>query len=73
VSTLDASLKTGDEIPVEQRSEEEVLRVAGRRIAPEGTRALNYAFDVTTGDLITAIVTDRGVMRPPYQQSLGEL
>jgi methylthioribose-1-phosphate isomerase len=71
-STVDRAIASGSEIPLEERSEEEVLTCAGRRIAPEGGRALNYAFDVTPSDLITAIVTETGVHRPPYARSLDE-
>lgn len=66
-STLDPSTKTGDGIPIEERPAEEVLAFAGRRVAPAGTRARHPAFDVTPAALITAIVTERGVHRPPFR------
>ncbi|MBC7345706.1 MAG: S-methyl-5-thioribose-1-phosphate isomerase, partial [Clostridia bacterium] len=50
-----------------------VLSVLGHRIAPAGVKAWNPAFDVTPGDLVTAIITDRGVARPPYEEALREL
>ncbi|MBC7541244.1 MAG: S-methyl-5-thioribose-1-phosphate isomerase [Candidatus Sericytochromatia bacterium] len=70
-STLDLSLTTGDGIPIEERSEDEVTHLAGHRIAPEGTRAMNPAFDVTPARYVSAIITEAGVMRPPYEASLA--
>ena len=67
-STLDPATPTGDDIEIEERDDDEVLGVGGRRVAPEGSRALNPAFDVTPADLVTAIVTERRVIRP----ALGE-
>jgi methylthioribose-1-phosphate isomerase len=63
-TTFDLSIATGDEIPIEERDAEEVLSLAGRRTAPEGVAAWNPAFDVTPASLITAIITERGVIRP---------
>ncbi|WP_055504003.1 S-methyl-5-thioribose-1-phosphate isomerase [Nonomuraea pusilla] len=63
-STIDAATPTGDHIEIEDRGPEEVLTLRGVRLAPEGTRALNPAFDVTPHDLITAIVTEKRVIRP---------
>ncbi|MBI3080334.1 MAG: response regulator [candidate division NC10 bacterium] len=60
-------------IPIEERSPEEVTSLAGRRLAPPGVPALNPAFDVTPADLVTAIITERGVARPPYTASLAAL
>ena len=73
VSTLDLSLANGDQIPIEERPPEEVTAIDGRRIAPEGVDALNPAFDITPQRLIRAIITERGVARPPYEQSLRAL
>ena len=73
VTTIDRSLLSGDEIPIEERDEKEVLEFGGRTIAPEGTGALNFAFDVVPSKLITAIITDRGVARPPYREALEKL
>jgi methylthioribose-1-phosphate isomerase len=70
VSTFDTSLKTGDEIPIEERNPEEVTHLHGTRIAPEGVNALNPAFDVTPHKYITAIITDKGIIRPPYLKSI---
>ncbi|MFG6197906.1 S-methyl-5-thioribose-1-phosphate isomerase [Nonomuraea sp. JJY05] len=63
-STIDHNTPSGEHIEIEDRGAEEVVTVRGVRVAPEGTRALNPAFDVTPHDLITAIVTDRRVIRP---------
>ncbi|GAA3206672.1 S-methyl-5-thioribose-1-phosphate isomerase [Nonomuraea helvata] len=63
-STIDQNTLSGEHIEIEDRGADEVVTVRGVRVAPEGTRALNPAFDVTPHDLITAIVTDRRVIRP---------
>ncbi len=72
-STLDLSLETGAEIPIEERDPSEVTRFAGVRVVPENVTAFNPAFDVTPHDYVTAIVTERGVARPPYGPSLAAL
>ncbi len=69
-STLDPSLPGGGEIPIEERAAEEVTAVQGVRTAPAGVRAWNPAFDVTPARLVEAIVTDVGVFRAPYENSL---
>ena len=69
-SSIDLSLPTGDDIPIEERAPEEVTTLGGQRIAPEGVEVANPAFDVTPHRLITAIVTERGVAQAPYQLSL---
>ena len=69
-STIDLATPTGAAIPVEERPDDEVVRIAGERIAPEGVAAANRAFDVTPARLVTAIVTERGVLRPPYEDVL---
>jgi len=73
LSTLDLTLASGDEIPIEQRSPEEVTHVFGVRVAPEGVAAENPAFDVTPHRLVGAIVTERGVARAPYGETLRKL
>jgi methylthioribose-1-phosphate isomerase len=65
-STVDVTLAEGDLIPIEQRSPAEVTMMAGRPTAPEGTVALNPAFDVTPARYVTGFVTDRGVVQPPF-------
>ena len=69
-STLDASLATGAEIPIEQRDGEEVTVIQGRRVAPEGVRVYNPAFDVTPAALVRGIITDEGVFEAPYEETL---
>ena len=73
ISTLDLSLKSGAEIPIEQRDRKEVTHIGGQQLAPDGIEVSNPAFDVTPSDLITAIITDRGVARAPYTESLRRL
>jgi len=63
-STIDESTASGADIPLELRADDEVTSFQGVRAAPDGTRALNYAFDVTPADLVTAIVTENRVIRP---------
>jgi methylthioribose-1-phosphate isomerase len=72
-STVDPEARTGADIPIEQRDPEEVTSIAGRRMAPEGSRAYNPAFDVTPGHLVTAIVTERGVITRANGGNLGLL
>jgi methylthioribose-1-phosphate isomerase len=73
ISTLDLSLKTGEEIPIEERDGREITHIGGNQLGPEGIDVLNPAFDVTPAELITAIITDKGVARAPYLNSLREL
>ncbi len=70
VSTIDPSISSGEEIPIEERNPEEVTHFMGKCIAPEGVDALNPSFDMTPSKLITAIITDKGILFPPYQQSI---
>jgi methylthioribose-1-phosphate isomerase len=69
-STIDMTLKTGEEIPIEERKPEEVTHLQGVRIAPEGVAAANPSFDVTPHRYITAIITEKGIIRKPYKTSL---
>ena len=73
ISTLDLNLANGDQIPIEQRAAREVTHVHGVEVAPRGTLVQNPAFDVTPHRYVTAIVTERGVARPPYLESLRKL
>jgi methylthioribose-1-phosphate isomerase len=73
ISTLDLSLASGDQIPIEQRAAIEVTHIQGVPIAPEGAEVANPAFDVTPNRYVTAIITERGVARAPYSDSLGKL
>ncbi|MCJ7655321.1 MAG: S-methyl-5-thioribose-1-phosphate isomerase, partial [Dehalococcoidia bacterium] len=65
-STIDLSLKSGAEIPIEERNPEEVTSIKGVRLAPKGVTAANPAFDVTPHQYITAIITEKDVVRKPY-------
>ena len=73
ISTLDLKLASGDEIPIEQRAASEVTHVFGLAVAPDGTAVQNPAFDVTPNRYVTAIITERGVARSPYQDSLRSI
>jgi methylthioribose-1-phosphate isomerase len=73
VSTLDLTKPDGTHIPIEERSPAEVTHVHGVRMAPEGTEVRNPAFDVTPNRYVTAIITERGVARAPYDVSLRNL
>jgi methylthioribose-1-phosphate isomerase len=73
ISTLDLSLNTGEEIPIEERDGREITHIGSNQLGPEGVEVHNPAFDVTPANLITAIITDKGVARAPYIDSLREL
>ena len=72
-STIDRSLPDGSRIPVEQRDGGEVTSFAGVQTGPAGVRTWNPSFDVTPHELLTAAITERGVLRPPFDQSLARL
>lgn len=72
-STVDLGTPTGADIPIEQRDPAEVTSALGTPIAPEGTPAWNPAFDVTPAELVTAILTERGIVRAPYARSLADV
>ncbi len=71
-STFDAMLTTGDEIPVEQRNPDEIRKIKGISIAPRDAEVLNPAFDVTPAHLIDGIITEHGILKPPYDVSIRE-
>jgi methylthioribose-1-phosphate isomerase len=73
ISTVDLAATTGDEIPIEERDRREVTHVREHQLAPDNIGVENPAFDVTPGELITAIITDKGVARPPYTESLKKV
>lgn len=73
LSTLDLSLADGNLIPIEERDAGEVCRVCGVRTVPEGVQARNPAFDVTPYRYVGAIITERGIARPPYEEALRAL
>jgi methylthioribose-1-phosphate isomerase len=72
-TTIDLSLKSGKEIPIEQRRAEEVTHIQGVAIAPEGTPAQNPAFDVTPHKYITALITERGIIRKPFGEGIKKV
>lgn len=71
-TTVDTSTASGTDIEIEDRGDDEVIHFAGRSTAPEGTHTINPAFDVTPADLITAVVTDRRIVRPANGQSMAD-
>ena len=71
LSTVDLATASGAEIPIEERRGDEVVEVFGTRVAPEAAEAVNFAFDVTPAELIAAIVTEAGVLLPPYEETLA--
>jgi len=72
-STVDFSMSDGDAIPIEQRDPAEVTSLGGQQIAPAGVHAAHPAFDVTPHELITAIITERGVVYPPFEENLRQI
>jgi len=73
ISTIDYSLKSGKEIPIEERGGEEVRMIGREKITPDKAEVANYAFDVTPARLVNAIITEKGVARSPYKKNLKEL
>ncbi len=73
ISTVDLNTSDGSKIPIEQRAATEVTHLAGKQIAPDDVRVENPAFDVTPNKYVAAIITERGVARAPYEQSLAKL
>ena len=69
-SSIDMSCRSGKDIPIEQRDAKEVSQMFGKPLAPKGMKVFNPAFDVTAQDLISAIITEKGVINPPYQQNI---
>ena len=72
LSTIDTSIKTGDEIVIEERSREEVTHINGKSICADGVNVINPGFDVTPHELITGIITEVGILRPDYNKSIAE-
>ncbi|MFO7598702.1 MAG: S-methyl-5-thioribose-1-phosphate isomerase [Candidatus Desulfacyla sp.] len=72
LSTIDAATKNGDLIPVEERGPEEIARVGGRQVGPKGVMALNPVFDVTPARYVSAIITETGIIRPPFRKEIRE-
>jgi len=73
VSTIDFTIESGDEIPIEERKAEEVTHIKGIRIAPDGVCVMNPAFDVTPNKYITAIITEKGIVYPPFKENIIKL
>jgi len=73
LSTIDLDTPDGTGIPIEERNEREVTHVGSSRLTPEGARVRNPAFDVTPAKYVTAIITERGIARAPYEESLAQL
>ena len=71
-STFDLDIRSGDDIPIEQRGEDEITCGFGKRTAPVGVKTYSPAFDVTPARLIAGIITERGILRPPYRRSIRE-
>jgi len=69
-STIDLSLQSGDDIPIEERAHEEMTHIDGHRVAPLGVEVINPSFDVTPASLVTAIITEKGICYPPYKKRL---
>ena len=70
LSTIDTNIQSGDEIIIEERSHEEVTMINGKNICPEGVNVINPAFDVTPHELITGIITEKGILKPDYKNSI---
>jgi len=73
LSTIDLDTPDGSRIPIEERSDREVTHVGSTRLTPEGAKIRNPAFDVTPATYVTAIITERGVARAPYEETLARL
>ncbi len=73
ISTVDLACATGEKIPIEQRNTREITHIAGKQMTPDGVSIENPAFDVTPAKYISAIITERGIAREPYAQSLSRL
>jgi len=73
LSTIDLATPTGDDIKIEERAPREMTHMGSTRLTPEGASVWNPAFDITPARLITGIITERGIIRPPYDKSLPAL
>ncbi|MEO8167951.1 MAG: S-methyl-5-thioribose-1-phosphate isomerase, partial [bacterium] len=72
-TTIDSSMRTGRNIPIEERNPREITHVGETRIAPAGVQVFAPAFDVTPAEFITAIITEAGILKPPFLQSIAGL
>lgn len=73
MSTIDLNTPTGADIPIEERHEDEITQGFGKRTAPQGVKVFNPAFDVTPNEYVTAIITEKGIIRAPYSENLKKL
>jgi methylthioribose-1-phosphate isomerase len=73
LSTIDLRCPTGGQIPIEERNSEEVTNFFHQRVAPEGIKVRNPAFDVTPNEFVTAIITEKGIAKAPYSETLKKL
>jgi methylthioribose-1-phosphate isomerase len=73
MSTIDLNTKAGADIPIEERHEDEITQGFGKRTAPKGIKVFNPAFDVTPNEYVTAIITEKGIVRAPYEANLRKL
>lgn len=73
LSTIDTSIKTGDEIVIEERSHDEVTTINGKKICADGVNIINPGFDVTPHELIAGIITEKGILRPDYKESIAKV
>ncbi len=73
LSTIDLRTPTGNEIPIEERQEDEITNGFGKRTAPVGVKVFNPAFDITPHEYVTAIITEKGIVYPSYQENLAKL
>ncbi len=73
LSTIDTNIKSGDEIVIEERSHEEVTMINGKTICAQGVNVINPGFDVTPHELITGIITEKGILKPDYKMSIAEV
>jgi methylthioribose-1-phosphate isomerase len=72
-STFDPDTPDGSKIPVEDRPSREVTHVGDVQITPDGVEVFNFAFDITPNELIAGIVTEKGVISPPYRENIGSM
>jgi len=73
LSTIDLNTPTGDQIPIEERHADEITQGFGKRTAPQGIKVYNPAFDITPHQYVTAIITEKGIIRPSYLENLPKL
>ena len=71
-STIDHDMESGDQIPIEERDPEEIVKWGGHRTAPDNVSVRSPAFDVTPNELVTGLITEKGILRAPYSESIRE-